>query len=208
MFFRVFLLDWYMWLNVYSQLAAKWKDLPNLFLYGANAYDWKKKWMRTNQNIHPTKLAYCQTIAIFCWFRSRVVVRYLQVLLGRLSPSYFDKSINKLGLSGFSLLIIVCTFRPWWSLGGRADGGFVYAMSRKQTPREPVLLDAAEASEDESSPLCAEYYRVSPRWVHYKPTAIPLLAHFIPSNDCFETDLLNLHFRIKQFFHCSCVNSG
>lgn len=117
-------------------------------------------------------------------------------------------SINKLGLSGFSLLIIVCTFRPWWSLGGRADGGFVYAMSRKQTPREPVLLDAAEASEDESSPLCAEYYRVSPPWVHYKPTAIPLLAHCIPSNDCFETDLLNLHFRIKQFFHCSCVNSG
>uniref|UniRef100_A0A8W8KHG8 Uncharacterized protein n=1 Tax=Magallana gigas TaxID=29159 RepID=A0A8W8KHG8_MAGGI len=48
---------------------------------------------------------------------------------------------------------------PWWSLGGGADGGFVHAMSRKQTPREPVLLDAAEASEDESSPLCAEYYR-------------------------------------------------
>lgn len=48
---------------------------------------------------------------------------------------------------------------PWWSLGGRADGGFVHAMSRKKTPREPVLLDAAEASEDESSPLCAEYYR-------------------------------------------------
>lgn len=76
----------------------------------------------------------------------------------RVTRSQFTKSGH---------LVVIINFTntepssPWWSLGGRADGGFVYAMSRKQTSREPVLLDAAEASEDESSPLCSEYRGLS-----------------------------------------------
>lgn len=54
-------------------------------------------------------------------------------------------------------------FRPWWNLGGTSDSGFVYAMAKKARPQEPVLLDAAEASEDESKPLYSapDSYRVS-----------------------------------------------
>ncbi|XP_062583534.1 synapse differentiation-inducing gene protein 1-like isoform X2 [Saccostrea cucullata] len=48
---------------------------------------------------------------------------------------------------------------PWWNLGGKIDSGYVYAMSKKSKSREPVLLDAAEASDDETKPLYSGSYR-------------------------------------------------
>ncbi|XP_022336520.1 synapse differentiation-inducing gene protein 1-like isoform X2 [Crassostrea virginica] len=49
--------------------------------------------------------------------------------------------------------------RPWWTFGTTTDYGYVYAMTRKQGFREPVLLDAAEASDDETRPLYADSFR-------------------------------------------------
>ncbi|XP_061197139.1 uncharacterized protein LOC133205355 isoform X2 [Saccostrea echinata] len=48
---------------------------------------------------------------------------------------------------------------PWWNLGGKIDSGFVYAMAKKTESREPVLLDAAEASDDETKPIYSDSYR-------------------------------------------------
>lgn len=66
----------------------------------------------------------------------------------------------------FQNLIIYLLFfpyRPWWTFGTTTDYGYVYAMTRKQGFREPVLLDAAEASDDETRPLYADSFRVRPK---------------------------------------------